>query len=244
MLKEAIEKIVQLAGVKTLTTPDGKIYADEEMYEVKPELDMPGRILLNSLDALVKFVKKEAVFWTPNNMPIFITVPKHDVVECFTAIDPENRNNRISLYRAEATDVPGWQSETKLAFEQASIALQTRFQDTPDRDYTLRLLSQISTGGKVTYNDNGIATSVVTQKGVALQGTETIRPLVKLKPYRTFQEVEQPEGLFLIRIDERGISFIEADGGMWKLKARQTVKTYLETELSELIEDNRVTVAL
>ena len=96
----------------------------------------------------------------------------------------------------------------------------------------------------MTYNDNGIATSVITQKGVALQGSEVIRPLVKLKPYRTFQEVEQPEGLFLIRVDERGISFIEADGGMWKLRARQIVKEYLEKELGELVEKGKVSIAL
>ncbi|MFQ8836330.1 MAG: hypothetical protein ACLR8L_00220 [Oscillospiraceae bacterium] len=47
-------------------------------------------------------------------------------------------------------------------------------------------------------------------------------------PYRTFQEIEQPVGLFLIRIDERGITFTEADGGMWKLEARKTIKAYLE----------------
>ena len=84
----------------------------------------------------------------------------------------------------------------------------------------------------------------MTQKGVALQGAETIRPLVKLKPYRTFQEVGQPEGLFLIRIDERGISFIEADGGMWKLTARKTIKEYLEKELAELVDIGKVVVAL
>lgn len=51
---------------------------------------------------------------------------------------------------------------------------------------------------------------------------------------RTFQEVEQPEGIFLIRIDERGITFTEADGGMWKLTARKTVKAYLENELKDV----------
>ena len=122
--------------------------------------------------------------------------------------------------------------------------MQTRFQHTADRDYALRLCSQITTGGKVTYNDNGVATSIVTQKGVALQGTETIRPLIKLKPYRTFQEVDQPESTFLIRIDERGISFIEADGGMWQLEARKIVKTYLEEQLSEYVEAGKVIVAL
>lgn len=242
MLKAAIEKIAELSGIKTFT--DGNnLYADGDYKVVRPELDLPGILGLNSLDALVKLVRREAVI-VEKDTPIFVTVPTYNRVDCFTGIKTDLRNERICLYRAHATDVPGWDSETKLPFEQASIALRTRFQETVDREYTLRLCSQISSGGHVTYNDNGIATSVVTKKGVALQGTETIKPLVTLKPYRTFQEVDQPEGMFLIRIDERGISFIEADGGMWKLAARKIVKEFLEKELAELIEDGRVVVTL
>lgn len=85
---------------------------------------------------------------------------------------------------------------------------------------------------------------MVTSKGVSLQQNSTIRPLVKLRPYRTFQEVEQPEGLFLIRIDERGITFTEADGGMWKLQARQTIKAYLVEALKDEIEKDIVTVMM
>lgn len=243
MLKAAIEKIVSLSAPQIYDVGN-HTFASSELRQVRPELDLPSCIKLNSLDALVKLIKKDATAWVSEEMPLFVTVPSYEKVSCFTAIDPTARNTRVNLYDVCATDVPGWNSETKLAFEQAAISLQTRFQETVDRAYTLRLCSQITSGGKVTYNDNGVATSVVTQKGVALQGAETIKPLVKLKPYRTFQEVDQPEGLFLIRIDERGISFIEADGGMWKLDARKTIKAYLEKELSDLIEAGKVTVAL
>lgn len=242
MLKEAIEKIVELAGVKTVVS-DGVTYADRHLTQVRPALDLPETKHLTSLDAIVKLVKTEALPLLQAE-PLYITVPTCESVECFTSIFETKRNNRVTLYSATATDIPGWSPETKLPFEQASIALQTRFQHTADRDYALRLCSQITTGGKVTYNDNGVATSIVTQKGVALQGTETIRPLIKLKPYRTFQEVDQPESTFLIRIDERGISFIEADGGMWQLEARKIVKTYLEEQLSEYVEAGKVIVAL
>ena len=243
MLKAAIEKIVSLSTPQIYNVGNNT-FASDDLVQVRPELDLPHCIELNSLDALVKLVKNDATAWVSEEMPLFITVPSYEKVSCFTAIDSSVRNHRMYFYDVRATDVPGWNSETKLAFEQAAIALQTRFQDTQDRAYTLRLCSQITSGGKVTYNDNGVATSVVTQKGVALQGAETIKPLVKLKPYRTFQEVDQPEGLFLIRIDERGISFIEADGGMWKLAARKTIKAYLEHELAGLVEAGKVTIAL
>lgn len=124
------------------------------------------------------------------------------------------------------------------------IALRTRFEHTTDTDYALKLLSEITTGAKVTFNDNGIATTVVTQKGIALQGNESIRPIITLKPFRTFQEVEQPSSEFLIRITDRGIKFIEADGGMWRLAARKIIKAWLENALAVEVENGSVVVAL
>ena len=150
----------------------------------------------------------------------------------------------LDVHLRKATDVPGWQSDVKMGFEEMQIALRTRFQETSDSHYAMKLLSDITTGGKITFNDNGIATSVVTQKGVALQANEAIRPIVRLKPYRTFQEVEQPESPFLIRVSERGISFTEADGGMWKLTARETIKKFLEKRLQQEVSEGSVVIAL
>lgn len=56
--------------------------------------------------------------------------------------------------------------------------------------------------------------------------------------------MEQPASQFLIRVNERGIQFVEADGGMWKLHARQTVQTFLQTALEVEIQDGSVVVAL
>lgn len=66
----------------------------------------------------------------------------------------------------------------------------------------------------------------------------------QLRPYRTFQEVEQPESIFLIRVSDRGISFIEADGGMWRLTARETIKKYLESRLEQEVSEGSVHVVL
>lgn len=244
MLKEAIEKIVSLAN-PIVTEVGGVSYIiDKEggYSEIRPDLDMVETIRLSSLDAMVKFVIREAVSLTDSIL--FLIVPDHLTVECFTSPDKEARNNRTYLYKATATDVPGWEANMKLGFEEAQIALRTRFQPTKDTEYAQKLLSDITTGCKVTYNDNGVATTVVTQQGVALQGKTAIRPILNLRPYRTFQEVEQPASDFLIRVSDRYISFIEADGGMWKLSARETVKAYLEERLADLIADGKVVVAL
>ena len=243
MLKAAIEKIQELCGAHLFQIDDKHYMANNDGYyiEVKPDLEMVENIHLSSLDAMAAFVKTEAV---KNHGSVYITVPDHKTVECFTHPYPGLRMNREYLYTSDATDVPGWSEKVSLPFEEALIALRTRFQPTADTDYALKLLSDITTGSKVTFNDNGVATSVVTKKGIDLQSNTAIRPIIKLRPYRTFQEVAQPESQFLIRINERNITFIEADGGMWKLDARNTVKKYLEQALDAEIQAGSVVVVL
>lgn len=243
MLQKFIEHI-QKTTQPLITEVDGstfRITSDGDVKEVLPTIFHPDTLPLNSLDALIKMVKTEA---SEQDAPLYITIPDHMTVRCFGQPDAAERYHRQFYYEANATDVPGWAEKNTLGFEEAQIALRTRFQETPDTLYAMKLVSDISLGAKVIYNDNGIATTITTQKGVALQTNEQIRPLVKLRPYRTFQEVEQPESIFLIRVSDRGISFIEADGGMWKLAARETIKTFLEERLSQEVTEGSVIIAL
>ena len=243
MLKEFIEHI-QKTTQPLIREIGGSVFAigaDGGANEIRSTIDHPNTLPLHSLDALVKLIRTEAA-----NMdaPLYITIPDHLTVRCFGQPDADARYFRQVYYEAKATDVPGWGEKVQMGFEEAQIAMRTRFQETADTIYALKLLSDICCGAKVVYNDNGIATTVTTQKGVALQSNEQIRPIITLKPYRTFQEVEQPESIFLIRVNERGITFTEADGGMWKLKARQTVKAFLEVQLAEEVSNNSVYIAL
>lgn len=243
MLKEFIEHIQKTTQTQILTVGESTfaVTADGSAKEIIPTIYHPDTLPLHSLDALVKMVKTEAA---QMDAPLYITIPDHMTVRCFGQPDAEAQYFRQVYYEAKATDVPGWDSRQELGFEEAQIAMRTRFQETPDTAYLQKLLSEITCGAKVTMNDNGIATSVVTQKGVALQSNEAIRPIVKLRPYRTFQEVDQPESPFLIRINERRILFIEADGGMWKLKAREIVMAFLSDKLSQEVSEGSVIVAL
>lgn len=243
MLKEFIAHIQETtkAQITKIGESTFAVNADGVANEIRPMIDHPDALPLTSLDALVKLVRSEA---SGVESPLYITIPDHLTVRCFGRPAAKERFHRQVYYETNATDVPGWDTKVTLPFEEMQIALRTRFQETQDTPYVQKLLSEISTGAKITFNDNGVATTIVTKKGIDLQANETIRPIVSLRPYRTFQEVDQPESVFLIRINERGISFIEADGGMWKLKARETIKTFLEERLAEEVSAGKVIVAL
>ena len=245
MLKEAIQYVVENMRPQTENLGDrAYIITANGAQEVIQTPIAPDTLPLHSLDSIVKMIRTEAVHLEDNTPALFVNIPSPTNVVCFSQPDYTQRCRRTIYYSADATDVPGWDAKVTLGFEEAQIALRTRFQETPDSLYAMKLVNDISLGAKVVYNDNGVATTVTTQKGVALQTNEQIRPIVKLRPYRTFQEVEQPESTFLIRISDRGISFIEADGGMWRLTARNTVRTFLVENLTAEIESGKVIVAL
>lgn len=230
MLKEFIQHIQETTRpeVKEIDGHSYQIDSGSEPFEILPEIQSPDTLKLTSLDALVKMVKTEAL---EDDTPLYITIPNPTTVRCFGQFREKERCYRRFYYKAEATDVPGWDSSVQFPFEEMQIALFTRFQDSNDMKYVQNLLSSITT-------------TVMTQKGIALQDQSKIRPVVSMKPYRTFQEIDQPESPFLIRVTEHGIRLIESDGGMWKLDARKTIKDYLEKALEEEVAAGSVLVSL
>lgn len=248
MLKEFIEHIQETtkplihtidpdidSGSTFVVTSNGRT------VELHPTIDHPDTLQLHSLEALVTMVKTEAA-----NMdaPLYITIPDHLTVRCFGQPQIAARFFRQVFYEAGATDVPGFLDGFREQ-EKAIIELRSRFAPGEGVDYLLDLLSRISKNSGVTTTDNGVSQTVEARQGVALKTVIPVKPRVPLRPYRTFQEVEQPESEFLLRLDEEGnIGLFEADGGMWKLTARQTVKAFLEKELSGLIAADAVYVAL
>ena len=70
-----------------------------------------------------------------------------------------------------------------------------------------------------------------------------VRPYVNMQPFRTFLEVEQPESVFLLRLDGNGnVGLFEANGGVWKLEATRNISAYFEQKLADLIGSGRVVV--
>ena len=55
---------------------------------------------------------------------------------------------------------------------------------------------------------------------------------------------DRPESDFLLRVNNDQVGIFEADGGMWKLHAKARIRAYLEEELGDLIDENKVIVGM
>lgn len=250
IIKDAIEKVEELAKrAVEVREIDGRSYLiDGSSYEeITPDaISLPKTYNFSSLDGLVKMIRKEhkditEACTTPD--VLYVNVASPTTVDVSTAVDGFNR--RAFLYHSSYEFPRKWTGANWFEHEEAMIILRSQFIQNEGTEYLLDFLSRVSDENSVSSDDNGMTQTVQVKKGIALAAREQVRPIVNLRPYRTFLEVEQPESAFLIRVREgMQVGIIEADGGMWKIEARRNIAAYLEKELKELIESGNVVVSL
>ena len=238
MSQKALQYLVGLKGNKTYQI-DGKTYSDHKLELIEDERYYRKEVEFSSLDAIVKMIKAELPDYTDGTEPIFIRIKDHKNVDVFTR--PDDRERRVWPYSATCVDADfreGWREQDK-----AIIEAKSRFIPTEDSEYLISLISRINNDEGVKTEDNGVSQTVVVKKGVSLAAKEAIKPRLILQPFRTFREVPQPESEFILRLNENGnVGLFEADGGIWKMEAKDNIKAYFEEHLAHEIEIGAVIV--
>ena len=129
--------------------------------------------------------------------------------------------------------------------ERFLIELQANFVETEDLATIMQVAGNIKSGTTANYSDDGVSQKTTIKSGVEFTDVIVPNP-AKLRPYRTFAEIEQPESSYVFRIkdSERGPAFklVEADGGLWKNATMKKIKYYLEFELADELEKHHITV--
>lgn len=237
MLKEAIEKILELAPVQIFDV-EGKPYSTQKLVYIPPVVNRPERLKVNGLDSVVKLIRTEL---DKIGTTVLVRVTSETRVEVMTTYLGDYSRNQ--LYVAE-TDVPGFRDGWRDR-ETALIQLRSLFIPGEGTEYLLDLLSKVSKDDKVDTTDNGVTQTVEARMGIALKENVEIRPRVPLQPFRTFLEVAQPESEFLLRLDDEGkVGLYEADGGVWRLEAKRNIQNWLTAQLGDLIKAGTVVVMM
>lgn len=227
--KELYDRIQETAQTQVLKIGN-KEYTTNKVHLVEDPIYKPEAFCLNTLCGICKMIKTEIS--KIKERPLIVHVEDYNRVCVYTTYD--DRFVRTALYHAVA-DVPRVTFGSYQPHESFMIELRSKYLRNEDTDYLLRLLASVVDENSVKTSDNGLSQKVEVQQGITTIGTETVRPIVKLRPYRTFLEVEQPESEFLVRLQEGGkIALFEADGGMWKLEAKRNIASFLAEELEEL----------
>lgn len=242
-LKDAIDRVVELAKPFTLETHGGRQFCSATLHEVKPEVESPARYSVDTLEALVKLIRTEGINHSPK-LYVRVDSARRVMVDTTYTHRDYAEYSRLPLYEA-VTDVPSITVNQSMNQDRAVIELQSLYAVTDDRDYLLSLLSRIDVNQGVSTVDNGVSQEVSVRTGAVLKEQQTVQPIVHLQPYRTFLEVEQPASDFLLRLSKSGYPALhEADGGAWKLEAKRNIAAYLSEQLADLVERGNVVVMI
>lgn len=237
MIKKALEYLISLGEAKVIDVilPDGtcQTYSDKPLNRLSKHIPEARSISMNTLSSLVDYIKAN-IDTMAEKMIIQVVSPTE--VKLFSQLNEER--DREYLVEVEA-QIPGFRYGSFIDHEEFCINAQAKFINDPDTDKALLLkfAGTVEQGSVAEYGDDGVTQRATVKTGIASKTDAVVPNPVKLRPYRTFIEVEQPVSEFIFRMkQDRGIfcAIFEADGGAWKNAAMKNIKNYLEFELAEL----------
>lgn len=241
MMKSLFEYVVGLSKANMVTI-DGTVYTDKPLH--LPEMPTIETLRTDNLSSIVNFIKHA---WDAD---------LHDIDDTVQKIIHVEDAGKVNLYSSVCNECMDRQkfmtaewAGNKFPFgqfmdaEKFNILLQTCFMETDDLKVIQQVVGNLRDEAVQNYGDDGVSQSVTIRTGIATVGQVRVPSPAKLRPYRTFLEVEQPASLFILRMREGGqCALFEADGGLWRETARQNIRNYFEYELEKMVSENKVVI--
>jgi hypothetical protein len=98
----------------------------------------------------------------------------------------------------------------------------------------IALVSSVTEVSESAVDDDGMSQTVTFKNRVGRKNAGIVEPFVKLRAYRTFREVEQPEVTYLLRFKKGpSVALFEASGYEWKIQATDAIYQYIKERVGD-----------
>lgn len=215
-------------------TIDGTVYANAEMVPVANEEPPEYRVeplKITTLNGFIDYIRTNRDGLIMAQTLVQVTGPAS--VRLISTPDGEKLYRDVFI--ESNAELPRISFDQFKSHEDFMIMLQSSFVQNEHRDQLLKYVGHIKVDESVDITDDGISQKIIAKTGVAAVGEVILPNPVLLKPYRTFQELEQPETEFVLRVENGGrVALFEADGGAWKVECRKRIKTALAEALGDV----------
>lgn len=232
MIKEAIEYILKLKRPEVIEADERK-YSTIDIQPIYEPNCNPLKVY--NLDSLINYLIDDPDNKKEDTKIINVINSVEVVVE--SSLFGKFKQREQYIIADYSGLIPNISFGRYLSIEEFIIMLKSKFIMTEDLEKVIKVVGNITDENVTNYNDDGVTQKVTTKTGIARVGEVALPPKIKLKPYRTFIEVEQPESEFLLRAKKgyEGIEFAlyEADGGAWKKEAINNISSYLSDKLKD-----------
>lgn len=243
MIKAALQYISELVKESEKTEVleiAGKTYANKDLRRYG-KADYASALQASTLTALLDYIGSSAAEFR-EDMLIHIVSPT--MVRLISRLDEER--SREILFETNA-EVSEFQFDKWYDQERFMIEMQANFEDSEDRALILKMAGNVERKNDQSFTDNGTDQTATMHVGIASKADVIVPNPVRLIPYRTFQEVDQPASSFVFRLGDKEVpafKIIEAEGGIWKNEAVRNIKEYLAAHIAEMPEgiQRRITI--
>lgn len=234
MIKEALQYIIGLQQPR-VEEIDGQNYYFRGDTPVLVNYSRSCEALeISTLTSLVDYIKgRLADDFEGETIPkMIVHVVSETEVRLVSAFNCDMERWELAKVNAR---VPKIALNSFIDQENFIIQMQSMFQHTPDKDIVMQVAGNVEDKTVANYGDDGVSQKATIRTGLANVEDVIVPNPVKLKPFRTFHEIEQPEIEFVFRMrnGSNGVScaLFEADGGEWKFRAVHSIAEYLKKEL-------------
>ena len=236
MIKEALQYLVELGKAEEHII-NGDTYSDKPLHRIDMYIPKANAIEMHTLTSLVDYIKSDVDAMSEK---MIVEVASPTKVNLYSQLDYNRDREKLVSVSAR---VPEFSFNNFMDQEKFCINLQSKCIDDPqtDRSLILKFAGTVEAGTVADYGDDGITQKATVKTGIVSKGDAIIPNPVKLRPYRTFLEVEQPISEFIFRMkqdkyDGINCAIFEADGGAWQIAATKAIKEYLQFELADMTQ--------
>lgn len=225
-MKEAIEKIVSMAGIQVVEGA-GRPYRNDTMAALPRPLNQPVTVNMHTLSGLCDYLTHD-IDHDVAKMGVLVGSHEHAMVVTDTIGDFNQR-----FFMADAKPYVGRQFKfgQYVDPEQFIVDVQSCFVQDDTTAALLKIIGNLQSEQVATVVDDGVSQQVTAKAGVARVSNVVLPNPVVLRPFSSFQEIEQPARRFVLRV-RRGaslpeIALFESSDEQWKLAAVKSIKEYI-----------------
>lgn len=243
MLKEAIEKIVEMAQ-PNIVSSHGKEYTDKQLHYIASERLAPT-METHTLSSIVDYIANGTDDDAEDiNNRYVIHIEDFNRVSLKHELNSDKEREVLMLARDETVPFPFGRY---MSVEGFIVAMQAYFLQDDTTSELVKLVSHVTDTNSVTQSDDGTTQTVTAKTGILTASQVAIPNPVQLAPLCTFSDVEQPMRCFVFRLKggEDGVSaaLFAADGNAWKNAAIRNIKAYFEREIPQELRDDVIILA-
>lgn len=236
MIKEALQYIIGLQQPRIKEIEDKKYYFCNGIPMLLDECRSCEVLEISTLTSLVDYIKSRMTDDFSASLPkMIVHVQSESEVRLMSVFNDDMKRWEIVKVKAR---LPQIRLNEFISQEQFVIQTQSMFIDMLDRGLVLQVAGNVEDKTVANYGDDGVSQRATIKTGITNMEDVIVPNPVKLKPFRTFHEIDQPEINFVFRMKNGpgGIScaLFEADGGAWKFGTVHSIAEYLKKSLDEI----------